>query len=358
MGADLLVGETLPPYLKEAYRAAREVLMKEGKIAEAWRVLEERRKQATEAIKHHGEGERRRLEEERRRRLFKEIASLRIFGGVVGLREAKEEIAWKFLIPLFFPEKAAGVKPHLGILLYGPPGVGKSELAKSLAEVCKKHGIQVLSISPKDVQQEIVGRGEKYIAETFTKARRAPSAIIIDEAEAVIGKRQETDSRHHSSTLLQFLKELDGALNEGLKILVIACTNRPDMIDEAALRPGRLGTQIYVPPPSYEERKELFNLFLAGKSIEPPIDYGRLAHLTEPNQIGYYSGDDIREICRDAAVIAAKSGRTRVSMRDLEAAIARRPPSISRLTLSYYNEYRRLREGEAPAFTKRPGFYG
>ncbi|MEM2189277.1 MAG: ATP-binding protein, partial [Nitrososphaerota archaeon] len=277
----------------------------------------------------------------RRERLFEEIASLRIFDNVVGLREAKEAIAWKFLIPLLFPEKAPGVEPRLGVLLYGPPGVGKSELARSLANVCERLGIQVLTLRPTDVDKPLVGLGEKSVARTFEAARRMPTVVIIDEALTVIGRRQPSESRVHQGPFETFLQELDSAMSDrSMRILIVACTNRPDLLDDAALRPGRIGEKIYVPPPGREERKALFRLFLSGKPVSGEIDYDRLADLTEASQVGYYSGDDIRAICQDALVEAYKRGREAITMEDLEAAASKRAPSISHTFLSFYEEFK------------------
>lgn len=292
-----------------------------------------------------------------RKLLFEDIVSFRIFGNVVGLERAKEVVVWKFLVPLLFPERAPGVEPRVGMLLYGPPGVGKSELVKSLAEACRRLDIQTLMLKPTDANKPVVGADAKVVEDLFEEAKKRPSVIIIDEALSVLGKRQEIDSRYHQAAFEAFLQGIDSSISDkNMKVLVVACTNRPDLIDAATLRPGRLGEKVYVPPPDGKGRIELFKVFLSDKPVEGNVDFEKLAAMTEPNQIGYYSGDDIREICREALVDAYKSGRKALTMADLEAAIAKRPPSIIATTLALYDEYEyRTGKTEKPS---RPAFYG
>ncbi|MEM0235327.1 ATP-binding protein [Thermofilum sp.] len=291
--------------------------------------------------------ERKRIQE--RHSLYESIASLKIFDRVVGLKDVKEAIAWRFLIPLLFPERVPGnVEPKLGILLYGPPGVGKTELMRALEEICNKLGIKALRIKPEDMHKKYVGEGERRIAEIFEEARRAPSVIFIDEAEAAMGRHLDDASPYHRGPTAQLLNEMDGLTKKPAKMLIVAATNKPWLIDEAFLRPGRIDEKFYVGPPTREDRVELFVRGLKDAKIAEPIDCEKLADLTAPNQAGYYSGADIMDICRRAIIAAAKSGRG-VTMADLERVIAETKPNLQRQLVEQFNEYAGVKREEAAA---------
>jgi len=292
--------------------------------------------------------EKMREDEERRRRMFEDLVSLKVFDGVVGLREAKEEIVWKFLVPALYPEKAGGRKPGGGILLYGPPGTGKTELARVLKEVCEENGIKFVHVSPASVNKPYHGQSEAEIAKVFSEARSASNGAIvfIDEADALLGMRGESDPNWSYNELSQFLQEMDGLNTRCEKIFVIACTNKPWNVDPAATRPGRLSKRVYIPPPNYSERKELFKLFLKDKKAGE-IDFDRLAYLTS-SEAGVYSGADIMQICDEARVLAEKRGSNTITMEDLEEAIEKTAPSIPPKLLDAYEEYESGYSGKKP----------
>jgi len=286
--------------------------------------------------------------EERHGTSFEDLVSLKVFDGVVGLREAKEEIVWKFLVPALYPEKAGGRKPGGGMLLYGPPGTGKTELARVLKEVCEENGIKFVHVSPASVNKPYHGQSEAEIAKVFSEARSASNGaiIFIDEADALLGMRGESDPNWSYNELSQFLQEMDGLNTRCERIFVIACTNKPWNVDPAATRPGRLSKRVYVPPPNYSERKELFKLFLKDKKVGE-IDFDRLAYLTS-SEAGVYSGADIMQICGEARVLAEKRGSNSITMKDLEEAIEKTAPSIPSKLLDAYEEYEKGYSGKKP----------
>jgi SpoVK/Ycf46/Vps4 family AAA+-type ATPase len=286
--------------------------------------------------------------EERHGTSFEDLVSLKVFDGVVGLREAKEEIVWKFLVPALYPEKAGGRKPGGGMLLYGPPGTGKTELARVLKEVCEENGIKFVHVSPASVNKPYHGQSEAEIAKVFSEARSASNGaiIFIDEADALLGMRGESDPNWSYNELSQFLQEMDGLNTRCERIFVIACTNKPWNVDPAATRPGRLSKRVYIPPPNYEERKELFKLFLKDKKVGE-IDFDRLAYLTS-SEAGVYSGADIMQICDEARVLAEKRGSNTITMKDLEEAIEKTAPSIPPKLLDAYEEYEKEYSGKKP----------
>jgi len=286
--------------------------------------------------------------EERHGTSFEDLVNLKVFDGVVGLREAKEEIVWKFLVPALYPEKAGGRKPGGGMLLYGPPGTGKTELARVLKEVCEENGIKFVHVSPASVNKPYHGQSEAEIAKVFSEARSASNGaiIFIDEADALLGMRGESDPNWSYNELSQFLQEMDGLNTRCERIFVIACTNKPWNVDPAATRPGRLSKRVYIPPPNYEERKELFKLFLKDKKVGE-IDFDRLAYLTS-SEAGVYSGADIMQICDEARVLAEKRGSNTITMKDLEEAIEKTAPSIPPKLLDAYEEYEKEYSGKKP----------
>jgi transitional endoplasmic reticulum ATPase len=279
--------------------------------------------------------------EEKRRTSFDDLVSLKVFEDVVGLREAKEEIVWKFLVPILYPEKAGGRKPGGGMLLYGPPGTGKTEIARVLEKVCEENGIKFIPASPRSINRPLNGMSEKQIAQLFSEARSASNGaiIFIDEADALLGMRGLLDPNWSFNLISQFLQEMDGLNTRCERIFVIACTNKPWNVDPAVTRPGRLSKRVYIPPPNYEERKELFKLFLRDKKVGE-VDLDRLAHLTSPD-VGVYSGADIMQICDEAQILAEKRGSDIITMKDLEEAVERITPSISPKILDAYKEYER-----------------
>lgn len=301
-------------------------------------------------------------EEERRAReraaLYESIVSLKIFDEVVGLREVKEEIAWRFLIPVLFPEKAPkGVEPKFGVLLYGPPGVGKSVMIRMLKDVCERLGIRTFMLGPDVINKKLVGLGEEEVKNIFAEARKGPSAIFIDEAEAAMGRHQPYEAHYHRGPVAQLLQEIDGVASASAKILIVAATNKPWNIDEAFLRPGRMDMVFYVKPPEREERAEIFKRNLMNVETAGPIDYERLADLTSPSRAaGYYSGADIMGICKRAIVKAARAGR-KVTMADLEEAIREAKPTISPYLIADYERFAEVRGGAGAQRVSGQTFY-
>jgi transitional endoplasmic reticulum ATPase len=286
--------------------------------------------------------------EEKCRTSFDDLVSLKVFEDVVGLREAKEEIVWKFLVPILYPEKAGGRKPGGGMLLYGPPGTGKTEIARVLEKVCEENGIKFIPASPRSINRPLNGMSEKQIAQLFSEARSAPNGaiIFIDEADALLGMRGLLDPNWSFNLISQFLQEMDGLNTRCERIFVIACTNKPWNVDPAVTRPGRLSKRVYIPPPNYSERKELFKLFLKDKKVGE-IDFDRLAYLTS-SEAGVYSGADIMQICDEARVLAEKRGSNSITMKDLEEAIEKTAPSIPPKLLDAYEEYEKEYSGKKP----------
>ncbi len=219
-----------------------------------------------------------------------------------GLQEAKEELMMAVEWPLRYSEifEVSGVRPPKGILLYGPPGCGKTLLAKAVANESEANFI---SVKGPEILSKWVGESERAIREIFRKARQtAPCVIFFDEIDAIAPQRGSGigDSRVTERIISQLLTELDG-LEELRKVVVTAATNRPDLIDPALLRPGRFDRLIYVPPPDEKARLRILEIHTKGKPLASDVDLNKLAEMTEN-----YTGADLESLANTAAMLAMK----------------------------------------------------
>ncbi|XP_021278866.1 ATP-dependent zinc metalloprotease FTSH 10, mitochondrial-like [Herrania umbratica] len=244
------------------------------------------------------------------------------FKDVAGCDEAKQEIM-EFVHFLKNPKKyeELGAKIPKGALLVGPPGTGKTLLAKATAG---ESGVPFLSISGSDFMEMFVGVGPSRVRNLFQEARQcAPSIIFIDEIDAIGRARGRGgfsgSNDERESTLNQLLVEMDG-FGTTSGVVVIAGTNRPDILDKALLRPGRFDRQISIDKPDIKGREQIFQIYLKKIRLdnEPSFYSQRLAALTPG-----FAGADIANVCNEAALIAARSEGTQVTMEHFEAAIDR-----------------------------------
>lgn len=242
------------------------------------------------------------------------------FKDVAGLAEAKveiEEIVEFLKNPQRYTE--LGAKIPKGALLVGPPGTGKTLLAKAVAG---EADVPFLSMSGSDFVEMFVGVGAARVRDLFKQAKeKAPCIVFIDEIDAVgraRGKNPNMGSNdERENTLNQMLTEMDGfGSNNG--VIILAATNRADMLDKALLRPGRFDRQIYVDLPELTDRMEIFNVHLRNIKVSSRIDVEQLARQTQG-----FSGADIANVCNEAALIAARSGKHEVEWGDFMSAIDR-----------------------------------
>ncbi len=239
------------------------------------------------------------------------------FRDVAGADEEKEELV-EIVEYLKAPQKFArlGARIPHGVLLMGPPGTGKTLLAKAVAG---EAGVPFFSISGSDFVEMYVGVGASRVRDLFDTARKAGSAIIfIDEIDAV-GRQRGTglggghDEREQ--TLNQLLVEMDGfGSHEG--IVVIAATNRADVLDPALLRPGRFDRQIQVNRPNLKGREDILKVHARNKPLEPGVDIARVAKIT----VGF-TGADLANLLNEAALLSARHGKSLIGMDEIEAAL-------------------------------------
>ncbi len=234
------------------------------------------------------------------REVLVEVPDVR-WQDIGGLEEVKQELREVVEWPLKYPEVFAHMRaqPPKGILLYGPPGTGKTLLAKAVANESEANFI---SVKGPEFLSKWVGESEKAVRETFRKARQAaPCIVFMDEIDAIAPTRGSgLDSHVTERVVSQILTELDG-LEELRGVVVIAATNRPDIIAPALLRPGRFDRLIFIPPPDRKAREEIFKIHTRGKPLAEDVDIAKLAEMTEN-----YTGADIAAVCNEAVMLAIR----------------------------------------------------
>ncbi len=241
------------------------------------------------------------------------------FGDVAGLDEAKVEVM-EIVDFLKNPKKytALGGKIPKGALLVGPPGTGKTLLAKAVAGEAQ---VPFFSLSGSDFVEMFVGVGASRVRDLFKQAReKAPCIIFIDEIDAIgraRGKNMMMSNDERENTLNQLLVEMDG-FGTDLGIIILAATNRPDVLDSALLRPGRFDRQISIDRPDLVGREAIFKVHLGPIKISETLDIHKLAEQTPG-----FAGADIANVCNEAALIAARKGKDSVDMSDFQDAIDR-----------------------------------
>ncbi len=254
-------------------------------------------------------------------RLFDEKTDMKVsFKDVAGLEGAKEEVQ-EIVEFLKNPEKytSLGGKIPKGALLVGPPGTGKTLLAKAVAGEAK---VPFFSLSGSDFVEMFVGVGASRVRDLFKQAKdKSPAIIFIDEIDAIgraRGKNNMTGSNdERENTLNQLLTEMDG-FGTNTNVIVLAATNRADVLDKALMRAGRFDRQIYVDLPDVRERKEIFEVHLRPIKTAETLDVEFLAKQTPG-----FSGADIANVCNEAALIAARKGKKAVDKQDFLDAVDR-----------------------------------
>ncbi|QEH40336.1 ATP-dependent zinc metalloprotease FtsH [Chitinophaga sp. XS-30] len=241
------------------------------------------------------------------------------FNDVAGLDEAKVEVM-EIVDFLKNPKKytALGGKIPKGALLVGPPGTGKTLLAKAMAGEAQ---VPFFSMSGSDFVELFVGVGASRVRDLFKQAReKAPCIIFIDEIDAIgraRGKNVMMSNDERENTLNQLLVEMDGFGTDS-GIIILAATNRPDVLDSALLRPGRFDRQISIDKPDLSGREHIFKVHLKPIKTSPNLDILKLASMTPG-----FAGADIANVCNEAALIAARKGKSEVEMEDFNDAIDR-----------------------------------
>lgn len=252
------------------------------------------------------------------------------FGDIAGMSNLKNQLKSEILEVIKRPDhfKKYGVTIPNGMLLYGPPGCGKSFISEKF---CEEAGFNFFLVKPSDLSSIYVSGGEEKIGQLFSEAaKNAPTVICFDEVDAVMPKRTDDTNQSIAARVNEFLAQINKCSERG--IFVIATTNKPSLIDEAMLRTGRLEVKVYVPPPDVFARRELFELYLKNRHCEIGLDFKALAELT-PNVVA----SDVEFIVNKAAHKAAIQ-EVRISMSILTEIAKSFTPSINKKLLESYEK--------------------
>ena len=255
-------------------------------------------------------------------------------GGLESVKEElRESVEWPLKNPQVFTRM--GIRPPKGILLFGPPGCGKTLLARAVATESEANFI---TIKGPEVFSKWVGESEKAIREVFRKARMAsPAVIFFDEFDSLVPRRGlgYADSGVTERVISQLLTEMDGILTLA-DVVVIAATNRPDIVDPAILRPGRFDRLIYVPDPDEKARLEILQIYTKEMPLTKDVDLAQLTSMTKN-----YSGADINAVCREAGLNALRRdiNAKEVSFADFKEALGKIGPTITSNMEAWYKSF-------------------
>jgi transitional endoplasmic reticulum ATPase len=269
------------------------------------------------------------------------------FSAIAGMQDLKDLIKLDVIDALNEKEKYAeyGLTIPNGMMLYGPPGCGKTFFAEKMAE---EIGFNFYQIKPSDIQSKWVNASQENIKKLFDEAREnAPSVIFIDELDAMVPNRDGSGINHmNTSAVNEFLAQMNNVGEDG--VFIIGATNRPNSIDPAILRAGRLDKHIYLPPPDHEARKLMFELYLKKRPREVGLNFSELASATKN-----YVSSDIKFLCDEASRGALKA-KSRITQEILSATIRDNKPSISLKELKNYETVKMRMEGQDLTSSERP----
>lgn len=266
------------------------------------------------------------------------------FANIAGLDAVKETLFQRIIYPLRYPEKLQKYRISAGggMLLYGPPGTGKTLLARAVAG---ELGLPFYVIKSSEILSQFYGQSEKQLAELFENARNAPegSVIFLDEIDALGAKRHEQMNEATRRVLNQLLQELDGVSGKSEKLVFLAATNEPWLLDAALLRPPRFCEKCHIPLPDDAARRVLFEMSLKNCPVDPDVSLDELVDRSEQ-----LSGADIVNVCERAKLIpfceSIQTGIERdITMSDFDRAMENVRPSVTREMICRFEDWEKQR---------------
>ena len=267
------------------------------------------------------------------------------FAAIAGMQDLKDILKTEVIDVLHNPEEYAryGLTIPNGMLLYGPPGCGKTFFAKHFAE---EVGFNFMMITPSTLKSRYVNATQENIAKMFQEAEeKAPTIIFIDEMNELVPNRESDVHEMSRSAVNEMLAQMDRTGEKG--IFIVGATNYPHMIDPAILRAGRLDKKYYLSPPDKKARKAMFEMYLKERPYDFGLDYEHLAKLTEN-----YVSSDIKLIVDDSSRVALKQ-HSRITMNILENTIKKTKPSVTQNELQKYEKIRAIMEGDTKQIEKK-----
>jgi transitional endoplasmic reticulum ATPase len=253
------------------------------------------------------------------------------FDEIAGMHDLKETLFHDVILPLTEKElyEQYKVSAPNGMLMYGPPGCGKTFIAKKFAE---EVGYNFISVNPSDLASTYIHGTQEKIGKLFKKAKEdAPTIIFVDEVDAILPRREGNLEHGYASEVNEFLAQMTECGNNG--IFIIAATNRPEKIDSAIVRTGRLDKVVYISPPDRAARIEMLHLYLDNRPVES-LDFEKIAEMTEN-----YVSSDISFLVNESAREALKE-RTKISQSHFEKVIRHHPPSVSLKQIKQYERFK------------------
>ncbi|HET7324490.1 MAG TPA: AAA family ATPase, partial [Halococcus sp.] len=239
------------------------------------------------------------------------------YADIGGIDDQIREVREAVEMPLLDPERfdTVGIEPPTGVLLHGPPGTGKTMLAKAVAN---ETDATFIKMAGSELVRKFIGEGARLVRDLFElAAENEPAVIFIDEIDAVASRRTDSKTSGDAEvqrTMTQLLNEMDGFEERG-DISIIAATNRFDMLDDAILRPGRFDRLIEVPKPDVEGREKIFAIHTRGMNLAEDVEFDALAEMADN-----FSGAEIESLTTEAGMFAVRDERTEVRMSDFEDA--------------------------------------